>query len=121
MNGEGTILMTGTELANLIRRLATGRDEYMTVREAADYMRQRVATIRRWIRERLLVASMPTPGKILVRKKDLDGIFRRSRVDPDEPTPLMQERARHAQKAQAARKAKRGAEDLETETTGDMT
>lgn len=109
-------MLTGDELADLIRRLAKERDEYMTVREAADYMRQTIATIHGWIRSGRLMAAAPTAGKHLVRKKDLDAIWRRAVVDPDEQTPLRDVRAANMRKAIAAKRARGTGADVEKAT-----
>lgn len=102
-----TITMTGEELADLIQRMGKLKDQYFTVKEAAAYMRQRVCTIRGWIREGLIVAGCPTGGKLLVRKRDLDGVFKASRTTLGEDgPPALRRRAANARKAVEARKTR---------------
>lgn len=103
---SGTITMTGDELADLIRRMGKLKDQYFTVKEAAEYMRQRVCTVRGWISNGIIAASNPTGGKLLVRKRDLDGLWRTHLVGYAEKPEAMAARAENARKAVAAKKAK---------------
>lgn len=103
---SGTITMTGDELADLIRRMGKLKDQYFTVKEAAEYMRQRVSTVRGWISNGIIAASNPTGGKLLVRKRDLDGLWRTHLVGYAEKPAAMAARAENARKAIAAKKAK---------------
>jgi excisionase family DNA binding protein len=69
------------DLQNLLRRVAS-LDQYLTVAEAADYIRCRKAEIYRRIKGGF-PAYNPMPGKLLLRKRDLDALVREHRYDPD--------------------------------------
>lgn len=68
------------ELQSLLRRVAA-IDQYLTVGEAAEYLRCRRAAIYEKIKTGF-PAFTPTPGKILLRKRDLDALVKAHPYDP---------------------------------------
>ena len=74
--------MTEGELATLLRR-AFSMDQYLTVAEAAEYARCHKTTVYGWINSGLIAAYAPRGAKTIVKKADIDGLVRRSRIDPD--------------------------------------
>jgi excisionase family DNA binding protein len=102
------IVLTGDELADMIRRL-TASDGWMTVKEAAAWARVARATVADWISRGKLPSYAPGGGKRLVRRSDVDRLIRRSHVLPGECTvhdeALAKGRAALAAKRAAAKAA----------------
>ena len=103
--------MTANELADLIRRL-TRCEGWLTVREAAEYVRTQKGTVYGWIKSGQLPAYAPVEGRMIVRLKDLDGLCRKHLIFPGEDRESPHAAAAAA--AVAARKAKRAATQEET-------
>ncbi len=80
---DRTVELTEGEIAKMLRR-AFSMDQYLTIAEAAEYTRVGKIAVYRWIKDGKIPAFAPTPGKMVVRKADLDGLVRRTRVDPED-------------------------------------
>jgi len=78
---SSTITMTSDELAGLIRRLSMA-DGWLTIDEAASRARVHRATVSRWISNGKLLAYSPSPGKRVVRLKDVDRLIAKTLVSP---------------------------------------
>ena len=91
---SGTITMTSDELADLIRRLHK-QDGWLTVKEAAAYLRTSIQTVYGWVKEGRVPAYAPVKGTRLLRRSDLDALCRRSHVDPEEMTLSGKKGAEH--------------------------
>lgn len=74
-----TITMTSDELAGLIRRLSMA-DGWLTITEAAARARVSRGAVNGWIERGKLLAYAPSPGKRVVKLKDLDKLIHKSLV-----------------------------------------